>query len=183
MMAGVSNPHTATWNVEECYAEKSDAVVGSSDAVWQFGVIAPSLGKQWLTSMSAISILKDPEDYYYSFFLICNPISPKTGAKFVTTGDKTHPPYNRLYEMQPLKYRSGKNEEACQQSWPQLLWTLVGSAWVCCLHQRNRQNQISWLATNGGWRMGCHLTAVCDQTGNQREEEVPGFSGWVWVFI
>src|SRR4029434_6963765 len=30
--------------------------------------------------------------------------------------------------------------------------------------------------------MGCHPTAVCDQAGDQHEEEVPSCCGCVWIF-
>ena len=35
---------------------------------------------------------------------------------------------------------------------------------------------------NAGRRMRYHPTAVCDQAGDQHEEEVPGCCGFVWFF-
>ena len=67
-------------------------------------------------------------------------------------------------------------------SWPQPHWKPVGSAWACCSCQSDQHNHVAWLVTNAGWRMGCHPTAVCDQAGDQYEEEVPGCCGCVWFF-
>lgn len=47
---------------------------------------------------------------------------------------------------------------------------------------RDQHNNGGWLATNAGLKMGCHPTTVCDQAGDQHEEEVLGCCGCVWFF-
>lgn len=59
-------------------------------------------------------------------------------------------------------------------------WTHMGSTCVCCLCESYQHNQTGWLVTNTGWRMGCDPIAVCDQPGNQHEQEMPGYCGCVW---
>ena len=51
----------------------------------------------------------------------------------------------------------------------------------CFLNWPEWPTQPRWLKY-AGWRMGCHPTAVCDQAGDQHEEEVPGCCGCVCFF-
>lgn len=59
-------------------------------------------------------------------------------------------------------------------------WTHMGSTCACCLCESYQHNQTGWFVTNTGWRMGCNPIAVCDQPGNQHEQEMPGYCGCVW---
>lgn len=55
-----------------------------------------------------------------------------------------------------------------QQSWRQPHWTLVGSVWLCCLHQNTATLADLWLNVE---KEQFDPTAVC--------EEQPGSCGWV----
>ena len=111
-----------------------------------------------------------------------NPISPQSGTELYPPRWQRSPPQSGVYQRLPPEFGSGEDVMACQQSWPQPHWTLVGSVWACCSCQSDQHNHVGWLVTNAGWRMGCHPTAVCDQAGDQHEEEVPGCCGCVWFF-
>lgn len=106
-----------------------------------------------------------------------SPISPQSGTELCPLPWQHSRPQSVGYQSLPPEFGSEENGRICQQSWSQHHWT--DQLATCCSLKSEQYNQVGWLVTNTGRRVGLHPTAVCDQAG---EEEVPGRRGCIWFF-
>ena len=115
-----------------------------------FGI---SLEKWGMSSLEAISMQRIWDEILQP---VAIPYLHSLGLNSILQDDNSRP--HRAGSISDyLQNWSGEDGMACMQAWPQPHWTVVWSAWACCSCQSDQHNQVGWLVTNAGWRMGhCH---------------------------
>lgn len=141
-------------------------------AVWKCRVASKQ--GQGHSLLEVISVQRDDEDEILQPVAI--PHLCSLGPNYILPDDNA-PPRVRFSWDDPSKVGIGENGSACQLSWPQHSWTLVGTAWASRWLQSGWHSHDGGLATDAGWRMRCHSTAVCDWPSNN-----PGHCGCVGFF-